>query len=222
MQIKVLYEDNHLLAVYKPAGVLTQADKTGDISLLDEVKKYLKEKYRKPGNVYLGMIHRLDRPASGIVLFAKTSKGASRLSWQFREQTVEKIYHALVLGKIEQKSGTLISFLKKDPAKNLVKVYKTAKNGGEKAELSFAVISQNNKYSLLEIKLKTGKSHQVRAQLADFGHPVVGDLKYGAAFALPDKSIYLCATSLSFNLATTPERKTITIPVPASWQKYLL
>jgi len=212
--IKVLYEDNHLIAVYKPAGILTQPDKSGDKSLLEEVKKYLKEKYKKPGNVFLGLLHRLDRPVCGIVLFAKTSKGASRLSEQFRNRRVEKIYHAVVIGKPKQKEGILVNYLVKD------KVNMKAVSGGEeKAELSYEVVKTNNKYSLLRIKLATGKFHQIRAQLSMAGFPVLGDIKYGAPSPLPDKSIALCATSLSFGLAAKNETKEVSISAPSAWDK---
>jgi len=218
--LKVLYEDNHLIAIFKPVGILTQADRSGDVSLMDLVKKYLKEKYKKKGNVFLGLLHRLDRPVSGIVLFAKTSKGASRLSEQFRNREVEKIYHALVVGKIEQDRGTLVNYIAKDKAANKVKVSADKTEGAERAELSYETVSSNSKYSLLKIQLKTGKPHQIRGQLAFLGHPIVGDIKYGAPFALPDKSIALCATSFSFKLATREEIKTIAVPIPAEWRKY--
>jgi 23S rRNA pseudouridine1911/1915/1917 synthase len=200
--LKVLYEDNHLIAVFKPAGVLTQGDRTGDASLMDEVKKYFKEKYKKPGNVFLGLLHRLDRPVCGIVLFAKTSKGASRLSEQFRNGEVEKIYHAVVIGRPKQKKGVLINYLRKDAGK------------GREAKLSYEVVRFNDKYSLLEIKPETGRFHQIRVQLSLAGFPILGDIKYGAPSPLPDRSIALCATSLSFRLATKNEIKKLSIPIP--------
>ena len=213
MKLNVLYEDNHLIAVEKPAGILTQGDRTGDACLMDEVKRYLKEKYKKPGNVFLGLVHRLDRPVSGIVLFAKTSKGASRVSEQFRNHEVEKIYHALVLGKPKEKKGILLDYISKDKAK------RTAKIGeGKLAKLYYEVVSSSDKHSLLKVRIETGKFHQIRSQLAAFGFPIVGDVKYGAPSVLPDKSICLCATSLSFKLATKDEKKTITIPIPQNWK----
>lgn len=219
--ITVLYEDNHLIAVYKPSGVLTQGDETGDFSMMDEVKKYLKEKYHKPGNVFLGLLHRLDRPVSGIVLFAKTSKGASRLSEQFRNHTVEKIYHAIVVGKPKKKMGTLINYLGKNKELKKMMVYKGEKPGSQKAELSYEVVASDNKYSFLKIRPKTGRFHQIRAQLFFAGFPVLGDIKYGAPSILSDKSIALSATSLSFKLATKEERKKIFVPVPNSWKNIL-
>ncbi|MFH1401854.1 MAG: RluA family pseudouridine synthase [Parcubacteria group bacterium] len=219
MEIDVLYEDNHLIAVFKPAGVLTQGDKSGDENLMDGVKKHLKEKYKKPGNVFLGLLHRLDRPVSGIILFAKTSKGASRLSEQFRNHSIVKIYHAIVLGRPSQNRGTLINYLKKDEKNK--KATLSDDGGGQTAELSYEMVTSNDKYSLLKIQLKTGKFHQIRAQLANAGFPILGDLKYGAPFALPDKSVALCANYLSFETATTDEEKEITISFPKEWQEHI-
>jgi 23S rRNA pseudouridine1911/1915/1917 synthase len=219
MGLKILYEDNHLIGVYKPAGILVQGDKSGDISLMDEVKNYLKERYQKQGNVFLGLIHRLDRNVSGIVLFAKTSKGASRLSEQWREHTVEKEYHAVVVGKPEQKQGILKHWLVKDENKNKTTVYDKQVSGSLPAELRYELIQSSSSYSLLKIILGTGRSHQIRSQLSFIGHPIAGDIKYGAPDPLPDHELALSATSLSFNLATIAERKTISVPVPQSWTK---
>ena len=215
--LKVLYEDNHLIAVYKPAGVLTQPDSSHEEDLMSAVKKYLKEKYRKPGNVFLGLVHRLDRPVSGIVLFAKTSKGASRLSEQFRDGTIEKIYHAVVEGKFPEKKGMLVNYLVKDAKKK-----KAFEGEGKKAELSYEVVKSNDKYSLLKIKLHTGKFHQIRAQLSLIGFPIAGDVKYGYKESLPDKSIALCESSISFKLAAKDEIKKIEIPLPIGWGKYIM
>ena len=187
--------------MFKPASMLTQADKTGDVSLFDEVKQYLKEKYKKPGNVFLGLLHRLDRPVSGIVLFAKTSKGASRLSEQFRNHTIQKIYHAIVVGKPKKGRGILINSLQKNETEK-----------SKIAELAYEVLESNGEYSLLKITPKTGRFHQIRIQLEKLGNPIL---------RLPDRSIALCATRLSFQLATKPETKTISIPLPKEWQKYL-
>ena len=221
MKLNVLYEDNHLIVVEKPAGMLVQGDKTGDPCLMDEVKKYLKEKYKKPGNVFLGLVHRLDRPVGGVVLFAKTSKGASRLSAQFRERAVEKYYYAVVVGKMEETSGEVISFLKKDEIKNTVEVFNKEMPGTKRAELFWEVEKVGTKNSLLKIKLGTGRAHQIRAQLASISHPILGDVKYGASEPLPDKSIALFSASLSFKLATQDETKTIELPWPKVWEKYL-
>jgi len=240
MKLNILYEDNHLIAVFKPAGLLTQADKTGDISLMDTVKTYLKEKYHKPGNVFLGLLHRLDRPVSGIILFAKTSKGASRLSEQFRNNKVKKTYHAIVLGKPKQNKGKLIDYIKKDKEKNKAIIFKIKKEDTQRAELDYEVLASNVElsrsksedgdevklhrpysYSLLKIQPLTGRFHQIRAQLSKIGYPILGDLKYGAPFSLPDKNICLSATSLSFQLTTKKEREKISIPFPVNWKEYI-
>ena len=217
MKLKVLYEDNHLIAVYKPAGILTQGDRSKDVCMMDMVKDYLKEKYHKPYNVFLGLLHRLDRQVSGIVLFAKTSKGASRLSEQFRSRKVEKIYHAVVLGEPKQDREKLVSFLKKNEKEKI-----------KRAELFYEVLAFNKKYSLLKIKLQTGRFHQIRVQLSLMGFPILGDIRYGAPFLLPDKNIALSATSLSFKTATKPSfakatesKKEVSIPIPGEWREYV-
>ena len=231
--IKVLYEDNHIIAVQKPAGVLTQGDGSGDESLFDMVKDYLKEKYQKPGNVFLGLVHRLDKPVSGIVLFAKTSKGASRLSEQFREHTIQKTYHAIVLGKLKNEKGDLkekinkISFFaegftNKTDEELLAEIKKATKT--RTAELSYEVVKSNGKFSLLKILPKTGRFHQIRVQMSEMGNPILGDRKYSNV-SMPDwkdnSAIALCATDIEFKLATKDEVKKISIDLPESWQKYL-
>jgi 23S rRNA pseudouridine1911/1915/1917 synthase len=219
MKIKVLYEDNHLIAVEKPAGVLTQGDETGDVSLMDEVKKYLKEKYKKPGNVFLGLLHRLDRPVSGIILFAKTSKGASRLSEQFRARTVGKIYHAVIEGRPKKDAAILKNFIVKDEKNK--KAVLAKKEEGQEAQLFYELVDSNGEHSLLKIKPETGRFHQIRFQLSFAGHPILGDLKYGAKFPLSDKSVALSATSLFFETATTKEKKEISIHFPELWKNYI-
>ncbi len=209
--LQILYEDNHLIAVFKPAGILVQGDETGDKCLMDEVKEYLKEKYQKPGNVFLGMLHRLDRPVSGIVLFAKTSKGASRLSQQFRDHTIKKIYTALTEGAPKIKSGTLVHYLSKDKNKNIVTTFDKPTAGALESELDYEIIKKLNNRALLKIILKTGRSHQIRAQLKTIGCPIVGDVKYGGPKWAYSNEIALCATELSFRLATGDEIKTIKI-----------
>ncbi len=215
MNLTILYEDNHLIAVYKPAGILVQGDASEDKSLFDYVKEYIKEKYKKPGNVFLGLLHRLDRNVSGIVLFAKTSKGASRLSEQFRNHTIEKIYHAWVIGKPKEESSILKNWLKKDERNNKALVYKQEVTNSQYAELSYTTIKTEEGSSLLKIDLETGRFHQIRAQLAYIGHPILGDVKYGAPQALDDQSLKLCATSLEFQIVTTTERKKIEIEIPS-------
>jgi len=228
--LKVLYEDNHIIAVVKPAGLLTQGDKSGEPSLMDEVKKYLKEKYKKPGNVFLGLVHRLDKPVQGIVLLGKTSKGASRLSEQFRNHTIQKTYHAIVLGKPKESRGELkekinkISFFaegftKKTDAELLEEIKKATKT--RTAELSWEVIKSNSNYSLLKILPKTGRFHQIRVQMSGLGHPILGDSKYSKQKSLPGGSIGLCATAISFKSATEEKTISLEIPLPESWNKYI-
>ena len=220
--LKVLYEDNHLIAVYKQAGVLVQGDRSGDVSLLELTKIYLKEKYKKSGNVFLGLIHRLDRNVSGIVLFAKTSKGASRLSEQFREHTVEKMYHAWVEGIVERQMGKLVHSLIHHEKSNKVDVTErgyTPATDTDYAELSYEVITRQAHCTLLKIRLVTGRHHQIRAQLSHIGHPILGDVKYGASKSFPDGHLALYATELHFYPATVAAtdvsgRITISIPVP--------
>lgn len=217
-KIKILYEDNHLIAVYKPAGMLVQGDKSGDKSLMDEVKSYIKEKYQKPGNVFLGLVHRLDRNVDGIVLFAKTSKGASRVSEQFRLHTVKKIYHAWVEGVVLEKRATLVHILRHDENQNKTQVFEENLHGygqgGDRAELSYELVKTEGNFSLLKVFLKTGRHHQIRAQLSHIGYPIVGDKKYGARTVLPEHKIALTATELSFETATGGEQKTVTLETP--------
>lgn len=210
MKLDVLYEDNHLIAVWKPAGLLTQGDETGDPNLMDEVKAYLKETYQKPGNVFLGLLHRLDRPVQGVVLFAKTSKGASRLSEQIRNRTIKKIYHALVEGAPPEPAGTLVHHLAHDERTNTARVYDAEKEGSQRAELSYRTIEKHGDQTLLKIELHTGRHHQIRAQLARIGCPIVGDVKYGASKPLPNKSIALAAVSLAFKTATGEKQIAVT------------
>jgi 23S rRNA pseudouridine1911/1915/1917 synthase len=211
MPLKVLYEDNHLVAVFKPAGVLVQGDKTNDPCLMDEVKKYLKEKYKKSGNVFLGLLHRLDRPVSGIVLFAKTSKGASRLSEQIRNREFKKEYHALVEGVLHIKKAILKNYLFHDEKTNKSQIFDTKKGDAQLAELSYEVEAVRGKNSLLKIGLKTGRHHQIRAQMAHLGHPLVGDKKYGARTPYREGEIALCATKITFKTATGDEEKEVII-----------
>lgn len=229
VKLEILYEDNHYIAVYKPAGMLVQGDHSGDPTLMDEVKYFLKQKYNKPGNVFLGMVQRLDRPVSGIVIFGKTSKGASRLSEQIRSHTIQKVYHALVFGTPKEPKGTLINYLKKDTDKNFVKVYDTPFEGALHAELEYEVVESKNGKSIIKVILKTGRPHQIRSQLSHIGCPIVGDVKYGAPQQIEivvegqtHTQIFLCATSLKFKLATIHEEKQIQIDIPNEWQKFLI
>jgi 23S rRNA pseudouridine1911/1915/1917 synthase len=193
--LTVLFEDNHLLALVKPAGMLTQGDRTGDVSLLDLAKQYIKEKYKKPKNVYLGLVHRLDRPAGGIIVFARTSKAARRLSSQFRGRDVKKGYTAVVEGKLDPRSGELSHFLVTSKTKSRVVSHPSPK--AQEARLTYAVRDTRGNRSLVEVTLITGRKHQIRAQMAALGCPIVGDIKYGAKTRLGGR-IALFATQLVF------------------------
>ena len=183
MELKVIYEDNHIIVVEKIPNIPSQEDKTGDVSMFGIVKKYIKEKYKKPGNVYLGLVHRLDRPVGGIMIFAKTSKAASRLSNQVREKVFKKQYLAVVEGKLEKTKGTLENYLYKDTKNNTSYVVDKNKKQAKLAKLNYEVIEYNKKenVSLLKINLHTGRHHQIRVQLSNIGHSIYGDQKYGKA-----------------------------------------
>ncbi len=180
-KLKVIFEDNHIIAVEKPPNIPSQSDKTGDLDMLTIVKNYIKEKYNKPGNVYLGLVHRLDRPVGGVMIFAKTSKSASRLSNQVREKVFKKEYLAVVDGKFENKRGTLVNYLYKDERNNISKVVSKEKKNAKEAKLDYEVIKYNEvkNLSLLKINLHTGRHHQIRVQLSNFNHSIFGDQKYG-------------------------------------------
>lgn len=218
--LNVIFEDNHLLVVEKPAGLPSQGDQTGDPSVLDLAKGYLKEKYNKPGNVFVGLIHRLDRPVGGLMVLAKTSKGASRLSEQFRTREVEKKYLALVEGNFAETQGRLEHFLGAGP-QNKVKVSATAKEGYKQAALHFVCLQhQHQKYPLcrfLEIDLETGRKHQIRAQLAFAGHAIVGDRKYGSRIPLKSGRIALVAHKLTFSHPVTQDELRFELPLKATW-----
>jgi 23S rRNA pseudouridine1911/1915/1917 synthase len=198
---KVLYEDNHLLAIWKPAGWLVQGDDTGDKTLTDWGKHYLRMKYEKPGNIYCNPVHRIDRPVSGAVLFARTDKAATRLTALFKEQKVAKMYFALTQRKPPELAGRLVHFLEKDGEKNIVKAFNLQHNAPKSAKecvLDYEWLGEFSGYNALRIKPLTGRSHQIRAQLAAIKCPIVGDVKYGASTAIEDKSIALHCFSMSF------------------------
>lgn len=206
--INVIYEDNHLLVVEKPINIPTQEDNTKDKDLLTILKKYIKEKYNKPGNVYLGLVHRLDRPVGGIMVFARTSKAASRLSEQVRNKTFKKTYNAVVIGNIEN-TGKLKDNLLKDEKRNIVKMDKN----GKEAILNFKKLNYKNNMSLVEINLKTGRSHQIRVQMAHHGYPLFGDQKYNKT-AKVGEQIALFAKKIEFIHPTTNELLTFELDLP--------
>lgn len=211
----VLYEDNHLIIVNKQAGEIVQGDKTGDAPLSDIVKDWLKEKHNKPGNVYLGVVHRLDRPVSGVVLFAKTSKALPRLNKMFAEHDkVSKTYWAIVQNRPQASKGTLTHWLTRQEKNNTARAYDREVPGAKKAVLDYELIASGDRYHLLEIHLHTGRHHQIRCQLAKMGCPIKGDLKYGAPRSNPDGSISLHARNLTLEHPVSHETISVTAPVP--------
>lgn len=208
---QILFEDNHLIAINKRAGQLVQGDKTGDACLADEIKGFLKIKYNKPGNVFCGVIHRLDRPTSGVVIFAKTSKALERMNAQFREKLTDKSYVALVHGKLPNRDS-LVHELRKNEQKNKSFVVDSGK--GKEARLSYNPIKVFDSYTLIEVTLETGRHHQIRCQLAHIGHPLRGDLKYGAKRSNEDGSICLHSAKLLFTHPITKESMCIAAELP--------
>lgn len=210
--IEVLYEDNHLIAVNKKSGDIIQGDKTGDTPLSDHVKLYIKKKYNKKGEVFLGTIHRLDRPTSGIILFARTSKALSRMNEQFRNQEINKTYWAIVENSPEKSFGTLKNKLQKNEKKN--KSFVTKTENGKNAILDYKLLKRLDNFFLLEIKPKTGRHHQIRVQLSNIGCIIKGDLKYGAKRSNTDASISLIAKKITFIHPVRKEEINITAPCP--------
>lgn len=210
----VLYEDNHIIIVNKTVSEIVQGDKTGDKPLSEIVKEYLKEKYDKPGNVFCGVTHRLDRPVSGIVVFAKTSKALSRLNEMFKSKEVNKTYWAIVKNTPKQLEGTLKHYLVKNEKQNKSYPYDTEKPNSKLAILHYKLIAESDKYNLLEINLETGRHHQIRVQLAKMGCPIKGDLKYGAERSNPDGGISLHARHISFVHPVSKEQVEVFAPVP--------
>ncbi len=212
--IEVLYEDNHLIAINKRSGDIVQGDKTGDMSLCDKVKLYLKDAYQKSGNVFCGVIHRIDRPVSGVVLFTKTSKALSRMNVLMQNRELLKLYWGIVKNKPDEAQATLIHYLKKNEKNNKVIISSNPKKGFLQAELAYTHLASSEKYHLLEIELKTGRHHQIRAQLAAINSPLKGDLKYGFPRSNPDASISLHARKLCFLHPVSNQFITILAPVP--------
>ena len=212
--LQILFEDNHIIIVNKRAGDITQGDKTGDKPLSEIVKEYVKDKYNKPGNVYLGVVHRLDRPTSGIIIFARTSKSLERLNKMLRDKTINKTYWAVVKNHPKKEKDTLINFLKKNPKNNKSTAYSKEIDGSKKAILHYAVIKKLDNYSLLEIDLETGRHHQIRTQLSNIGCPIKGDLKYGFNRSNKDGSIHLHARKIEFTHPVSKETIKVIAPTP--------
>lgn len=212
--LQVLFEDNHLLIVNKRAGDIVQGDKTGDKPLSEVVKEYIAKKYNKPGAVYLGVVHRLDRPTSGVVVFARTSKALSRLNKLFAERDTEKTYWALVKNRPPKDVDTLVHYLKRNPKQNKSYSHINEVPNSKKGILHYRLIKELNTYFLLEINLETGRHHQIRSQLSAIGCPIKGDLKYGFDRSNKDASIHLHSRQLTFIHPVRKEKLTITAPVP--------
>ena len=221
--LQVLYEDNHIIVVNKRAGDIVQGDKTGDKPLSDVVKEYIAEKYNKPGNVYLGTVHRLDRPTTGLVIFAKTSKVLPRLNKLFVSKDISKTYWALVKNQPEKKSDSLTHWLKKNPKNNKSKAHINQVPDSKKAILHYNTIKTLDNYFLLEVNLETGRHHQIRVQLSSIGSPIKGDLKYGFDRSNKDASISLHARNIKFVHPVSKIELDITAPLPkdAIWDACL-
>lgn len=212
--LQVLHEDNHIIVVNKRVGDIVQGDKTGDKPLSDVVKEYIKEKYNKPGDVFLGVVHRLDRPTTGIVVFARTSKALARLNEMFSQRETKKTYWAVVKNQPPKTEDTLVHFLKRNPKNNTSKAHLKEVPESKKASLDYKIIKKLDNYYALEINLHTGRHHQIRSQLAAIGCPIKGDLKYGFDRSNPDGGIHLHARKLAFTHPVTKEQMVITAPVP--------
>ncbi len=218
MKLEVLFEDNHLLAVHKPAGLLVQGDHSGDETLLDVAASYLKQKYDKPGRVYLGLVHRLDRNVSGVILLATTSKAAGRLSGQFRDGTVDKVYQAVVAGHPPNGEGELRSWLAaKGDSRGVTRAEQTSFAGARESLLRYNVMESRGEWSLVEIKPVTGRRHQIRAQMALADHPLLGDVKYGSRRRLADHRIALHALGLTVSHPVGGQSLTLAAPLPEDW-----
>ena len=218
--MQVVYEDNHIIIVNKESGEIVQGDKTGDIPLSETVKAYIKEKYAKPGAVFLGVVHRLDRPVSGLVVFARTSKALSRLNDMFRNGEVHKTYWAIVQQRPEHEEGTLENWLVRNEKQNKSYAYQREVPNSKKAILKYRMIGQSERYYLLEVNLLTGRHHQIRCQLAAMGCPIKGDLKYGAKRSNPDGSISLLAHRVEFIHPVSKQHIVVESPLPEDnlWQ----
>lgn len=217
MTLEILYEDNHCLAIAKPSGALSTHYQGGEETLDRQVKEYLKEKYQKPGNVFLGVVHRLDKPTSGVLLFARTSKAAARLSQQFREGTIEKIYWAVVEGEIEKPAGSLEDWLKKDKERGRVDVVEPRDRGARQALTHYQVRAIRDGLTWLDLRPQTGRTHQLRVQLAHHDHPIYGDAKYGSIHTF-NGAVALHARSLTFLHPIRYEPISLTAELPQAWR----
>lgn len=213
-KLEVLYEDNHIIVVVKPQNIPTQADVSGDMDMLTMVKDYVKEKYNKPGNVYIGLVHRLDRPTGGVMVFARTSKAADRLCEQMREGNFGKRYLAVVLNKPREKRLKLINYLAQNPRTNVVQVVPELTSNARRAELEYEVLDEKEKVSLVDVKLLTGRKHQIRVQMKNIGCPVYGDVKYGGDKLAKGHNLALWAYELKFVHPTTQENMTFKVYPP--------
>lgn len=206
--MEILYEDNQIIVVLKPQNVLSQSDQTGDDDMLSQVKDYIKQKYNKQGNVYVGLVHRLDRPTGGVMVFAKTSKAASRLGEQIKNNEFSKTYFCIVNGHPRMKQDKLIHYLCKDEKTNNVKIVPQSQTGAKKAELEYTVIDEKDELSLIKVNLKTGRSHQIRVQMASIKTPIFGDYRYGENKLGEGYNLALWATELTFLHPVSKERLT--------------
>jgi len=216
-----VYEDNHIIIVNKVPGEIVQGDKTGDTPLSEIIKAYLKEKYAKPGNVFCGVVHRIDRPVGGLVIFAKTSKALARLNDMLRKGDIHKTYWALVEGKLDKDEDTLKNYLVSDGRMNKTFIAKEGTPDAKESILKYTTVAKGDRYTLLEINLLTGRKHQIRAQLSGIGHPIKGDLKYGARRSNPDGGISLLARKIEFIHPVSKQHISVEAPLPEEFKKFL-
>ena len=219
--MEIVYEDNHIIIVNKAPGEIVQGDKTGDLPLSELIKQYIKEKYNKPGNVFCGVVHRIDRPVAGLVIFAKTSKALERLNKMLRDGEIHKTYWALVEGNVQNQEATLRNFLKSDGRINKTYISTEKDPDAKESILNYKTIAKGERYTILEIELLTGRKHQIRAQLSAIGHPIKGDLKYGAKRSNKDGSISLLAHKIEFIHPVSKQVISLETPIPTEFSKIL-
>lgn len=222
--MEILYEDNHIIVVSKPQGVASQPDETGDKDMLTQVKEYIKEKYNKPGEAFVGLVHRLDRPTGGVMVFAKTSKGASRLAEQMKAGEFDKVYYAITVGKPREAKGKIVSYLKKNEKTNMVQIVPQSENGAKRAELDYEVLEYNKDtdHCLVKVKLYSGRGHQIRVQLKSIKCPIYGDQKYGGE-GMAKVMLNLFACELSFNHPITKQKLIFRVYPPETadaWREF--